>query len=220
MRLLARLPYDTVFNTVYAGLKLNLCLVAACLPLLAALSVSGDPLAAWPFFTALAALCGPAATAAFAAFEGLAEGEHRVGRAFWIAYRTSFRRSLGAAAVAAALVIVLAADFQLALGGPFGATTPMLALLIALVVATTTAFLATGARWRVKTLLTCAYLSIRHWILSLANLAILSVLAAAVVTKPALGLFLLPAPALYVVWANTRHLTHPQPATPPTPLHR
>ncbi|WP_144126913.1 DUF624 domain-containing protein [Catellatospora sichuanensis] len=207
MRLLARLPYDTVFGTVYAGLKINLCLVAAGLPLLAAFALTGSPLQAWPFYTALSAVCGPAVAAAFAAFRGLSEGEYSVGRAFWAAYRATFGRALAVAGAAAAAVIVLAADFQLALGGPFGAVTPMLALLIALVVATATALLAANAKLTWKTTLACAYLSIRYWYLSLANLAILGILAAAVVAKPAIGLFLLPAPALYAVWANARHLT-------------
>ncbi|GAA1370728.1 DUF624 domain-containing protein [Catellatospora chokoriensis] len=207
MRLLARLPYDTVFGTVYAGLKINLCLVAACLPLLAALVVSGSPLPAWPFFTALAVVCGPAAAAAFAAFRGLSEGEHRVGRTFWTAYRNSFGRALAVAGAAAAAVIVLAVDFQLALGGPFGAVTPLLALLIALVAATATALLAADAKLTRKTTLACAYLSLRYWYLSLVNLAVLGILAAAIVARPAVGLFLLPAPALYAVWANARHLT-------------
>ncbi|GAA1393633.1 DUF624 domain-containing protein [Catellatospora coxensis] len=208
MRLLARLPYDTVFNTVYAALKINLCLVAACLPLLATLALSGSsPLQSWPFYTALSALCGPAAAAAFAAFRALSDGEHHVARTFWTTYRTAFSRSLAVAAAAAAAVIVLAADFQLALGSPFGAVTPLLALLIALVAATTTALLAAEAKPTWKTTLACAYLSIRYWYLSLANLAILGILAAAIVAKPAIGLFLLPAPALYAVWANTRHLT-------------
>ncbi|MEU7823633.1 DUF624 domain-containing protein [Catellatospora sp. NPDC049133] len=208
MRLLARLPYDTVFGTVYAGLKINLCLVATCLPLLTALALSGgSPLQAWPFYTALSALCGPAAAAAFAAFQALSEGEHHVGRTFWTAYRATFARSLAIAAAAAAAVIVLAADFQLALGSPFGAVTPLLALLIALVAVTVTALLAADAKPTWRTTLACAYLSIRHWYLSLANLAILGILAAAVVAKPAIGLLLLPAPALYAVWANTRHLT-------------
>ncbi|MEV4410952.1 DUF624 domain-containing protein [Catellatospora sp. NPDC049609] len=215
MRLLARLPYDMIFGTVYAGLRINLCLVAACLPLLAALALSDRPLQAWPFYTALAATCGPAAAAAFAAFRGFTEGDDRVGRSFWAAYRNSFGRALAAGAVAAALVIVLVVDFQLALGGPLGAVTPVLALLIALVVAATTALLATGARWSPKTLLACAYLSVRSWHLSLANLAVLGTLAAAVAVKPAIGLFLLPAPALYVVWANARHLTAALAATAP-----
>lgn len=206
MRLLARLPYETVFNTVYAGLKVNLCLVAATLPLLLALAATAEPLAAWPFFTALAVLCGPAAAGAFGAFAAFGEGEHRIGRAFWNAYRARFGRALAAAAVAAALVIVLAVDFQLALGGPFGAVTPMLVLLIALAVAATTVLLATGAAWRPSALLSCAYLALRGWHLSLVNLAVLGTLASAVVAKPAIGLFLLPAPVLYVVWANTRHL--------------
>ncbi|WP_117213016.1 hypothetical protein [Allorhizocola rhizosphaerae] len=198
MRLLARLPYDTIFSTVYFGLRLNLCLVVAGLPLLVALALTDAPLRAWPFFTALSAICGPAVAAAFATFEG--EG-------FWAAYRASFWRALGVAGAAAVVVIVLAVDFQLALGGPFGAVTPMLALLMALVVVVAIACLVTRAVPRPRVLLAYAYLSIRKWYLSAANLAVLGVLAVAIVGRPAVGLFLLPAPVLYVVWANTRHIT-------------
>jgi uncharacterized membrane protein YesL len=197
MKLLGRLPYDTIFGTVYAFLKTNLGLVAASLPLLLAYAFSGEPLSAWPFFAGLSALLGPAAAAAFAAFSG---------DSFWQAYRRRFGRSLGIGAAAAFAVIVLASDFQLALGTPFGAVTPMLVLLIVLVVVTATALLAVDARLSWRLVVSAAYLSIRKWYLSLANLAVLGVLAGAVVAKPAAGLFLLPAPALYVVWANTRHV--------------
>lgn len=207
MRLLARVPYDTIFTMVYASLKINLCLLAACLPLLLALALTGQPLQAWPFFTALSAICAPAVAAAFGAFHAFSEGDHRIGRAYWTSYKESFGRSLAVGATAAALVIVLAVDFQLALGSPFGAVTPMLALLIAMVVTVTTTALTTGAGVRPKALLGCAYLSLRKWYLSLANLAVLGVLGAAVVGKPMIGLLLLPAPALYVVWANTRYIT-------------
>jgi hypothetical protein len=58
-------------------------------------------------------------------------------------------------------------------------------------------------------LFVAAYLSLRRWYLSLANVVVLGVLLAAVVAKPAVGLFLLPAPVLYVVWANARHVLSP-----------
>jgi uncharacterized membrane protein YesL len=206
MRLLARLPYDTIFTTVYAGLKINLCLLATCAPLLVVFALSRDPLAAWPFFAALSALCGPAVAAAFTAFQAFSDGEDTVGRAYWTSYRKGFWRSLAIAGSAAALVIVLGVDLQLAVGTRFGAVTPMLVLLIALVVSVTTAVLAAGGLRSLRLLPAFAYLCVRKWYLSLANLAVLGVLAAAVVGKPAVGLFLLPAPALYVVWANARHI--------------
>jgi len=209
MRVLARLPYDTIFATVYAGLKINLCLVVAGLPLLVPLAFASTPLAAWPFFTLLSAICAPAVSAAFTTFERFTDGEHRVGRAFWSAYRSGFGRSLAIGAVAGAAVVVLAADFQLALGGPFAAVTPMLALVIALIVAVTPAILATERRPAARLWVQCAYLVIRTWYLSGASVMVLGVLAAAVVAKPAIGLFLLPAPALYVVWANTRAVLEP-----------
>ncbi|MCP2322001.1 putative membrane protein YesL [Hamadaea flava] len=197
MRLLARLPYDTIFATAYAFLKTNLALVAAALPLLAAFAFSGEPLAAWPFFVALSAVLGPAVAAAFGSFTG---------GSFWQSYRKRFGRSLAVGAAAAFAVIVLATDFRLALGTPFGAATPMLALLVVLVVVTATALLALDTRLTWRLVVAAAYLSVRKWYLSLANLAVLGVLAGAVVTKPAIGLFLLAGPALYVVWANTRHI--------------
>lgn len=213
----ARLPYDAIFSTVYAGLRINLCLVTAGLPVILALAFAGSPLAAWPFFTALSALCGPAVTAAFAAFEAMNDDPQRVGRSFWTAYRAGFARSLAIAAAAAAGLVVLGFDLRLALGTPFGAAAPLLALLITLVVVVATTVLAAGRPLRGRLLLAAVYLSIRAWYLSLANLAVLGVLLAAIVAKPAVGLFLLPAPALYVVWANVRHTLAPlTTGSPPT----
>ncbi|NUR73714.1 MAG: DUF624 domain-containing protein [Hamadaea sp.] len=205
MRLLARVPYDTIFSTAYAFLKINLGLVAATLPLILAFAFSGEPLAAWPFFVALSALLGPAVAGAFGSFAAASGGESGAS-SFWRSYRTRFGRSLAIGAVAALAVIVLASDFRLALGTPFGAVTPMLALLIVLVVVTATALLTLDIRPTLRLIVTAAYLSVRKWYLSLANLAVLGILGGAVVTKPAIGLFLLPGPALYVVWANTRHI--------------
>jgi uncharacterized membrane protein YesL len=205
----AGLPYDAIFTTVYAGLRINLCLITAGLPVIVAFACTGSPLAAWPFFAGLSALCGPAVTAAFASFETLNDDPQHVGRIFWSAYRAGFARSLAIAATAAAAVVVLGVDLRLAAGTPFGAATPMLALLVALVVSGTTTVLAAGWRLPGRLLLPALYLSLRTWYLGLANLAVLGVLLAAIVARPAVGLFLLPAPALYVVWANVRHTLSP-----------
>jgi hypothetical protein len=209
MRQKAALPYDAIFTYVYAVFRINLCLLAAGMPLVLALALTGSPLAAWPFFAGLSVLCGPAVTAAFAAFAAMSEEPDRVGRAFWTGYRSGFLRSLAVAGIAAAAVIALGVDFQLAAASPFKVAVPMLALLIALVVAVTTAVLAAARRPSAPSLLACAYLCVRKWYLNLANLAVLGVLLAAVLTKPALGLAVLPGPALYVIWANTRHIISP-----------
>lgn len=201
--------YETVFGYVYAVLRVNLCLLAAGFPLVLALAFTRAPLEAWPFFVALAALCGPAVTGAFAAFEAMTEDTDRVGRRFWAAYRAGFGRSLAITAVASAVVIGLGVDLQLAANTPFKPLVPMLAALIAMVVIVTTAVLATGRRLHGPSVLACAYVSIRKWYLSLADLAVLGLLLAAIVAKPALGLAVLPAPALFIVWANTRHITAP-----------
>lgn len=196
----SRIPYDAVFGAVYAGLKINLCLLVAGSPLLVALALTPEPLAAWPFFAMLSALCGPASSGAFAAFDG---------RGFWHGYRSGFTRSLSTAGAAAATVVVLGVDLQQAVGTRFAAVTPLLVVALALVVIITTALLAAGWRLSPRTVLAAAYLSIRKWYLALANTAVLGVLLAAIVAKPAIGLFVLPAPALYVVWANARHMLSP-----------
>ncbi|HET9168401.1 MAG TPA: hypothetical protein VFN97_03160 [Actinospica sp.] len=208
------MSYETVFGYVYAILRINLCLLAAGLPLVLALAFTRSPLEAWPFFVALAALCGPAVTGAFAAFEGMAEETDRVGRRFWAAYRAGFGRSLAITAAASAAVIGLGVDLRLAADTPLTPLVPMLAALIAMIVVVTTAALAAGRRLHGPSLLACAYLSIRKWYLALADLAVLGLLLAAIVAKPAPGLAVLPAPALYVVWANTRHITGPLTANP------
>ena len=203
------MPYEAIFTTVYAGLRINLCLLLAVSPVLVALAFTREPLAAWPFFAALSVLCGPAAAGAFAAFGALGEDSARVGRVFWSGYRAGFARSLATAGAAAAVVIVLGVDLQQAVGTRFAAATPLLALLLALVAIVTTNLLAADWRLSGRHVLAAAYLSLRKWYLSLANVAVLGVLLAAVVSQPAVGLFLLPAPALYVVWANARHLLSP-----------
>lgn len=205
----SRVPYEAIFSTIYAGLRINLCLTGACLPVLAAFALGGSPLAAWPFFVALTALCGPAVSAGFAVFEVVADDPEHLMRAYWSAYRTGFARSLATAGVAAAAVIVLGVDLRMAVGTRFGATTPLLAVLMALVVIVTTTVLAAARRLSRREVLVVAYLSLRKWYLSLANLVVLGVLLAAVVAKPAVGLLVLPAPVLYVVWANARHVLSP-----------
>jgi hypothetical protein len=203
------LPYDAIFGYVYAMFRINLCLTAAGLPVLLAFAFTGPQIAAWPFFVALSALCGPAATGAFAAFASMSEETDRVGRAFWAAYRAGFGRSLATAALAAAAVILLGIDLELAAGASLQVTIPVFTLLIALVIVVTTAVLAKGSALSRRGVAACAYLCVRKWYLSLANLGVLGVLLTVVTAKPALGLALLLAPALYVVWANTRHVIAP-----------
>jgi hypothetical protein len=104
---------------------------------------------------------------------------------------------------------VLGVDLQQAVGTRFAAATPVLGVLLALLVTLTTTMLTAGWRLSGRRVLAAAYLSIRTWYLAFANTVVLGVLVAAIVAKPAVGLFLLPAPALYVVWANARHMLSP-----------
>ena len=197
----SRIPYDAVFATVYAGLRINLCLLVCVSPLLVALAFTGEPLAAWPFFTVLSAICAVRR----------APEPSRCSRAGLSGPDTVPGSHVPWASPGPPPAVWSCSEStcNMAVGTRFAAATPLLAVLLALVVAVTTTMLAAGWRLSGRRVLAAAYLSLRKWYLALANAAVLGVLLAAIVAKPAVGLFLLPAPALYVVWANARHALSP-----------
>ncbi|MFD7416714.1 hypothetical protein [Kitasatospora purpeofusca] len=215
MRERTGLPYESVFATVYAGLRINLCLALATLPVTVAAALGATAPAARPLTAALSVLCGPAVRGACAAFAAVTDEPQRVGRSFWAGYRAGFAHACRTAAVAAAAVLVLVTDLRLATGTAFAPLTPVLLLLIALVVLVAVTVLASDRPLPARLLLPTAYLALRRWHLGLATLAVLAVLLAAVALRPAVGLLLLPAPALYVAWVNTRHVLAPLTDGPP-----
>ncbi|TMR10506.1 ferredoxin-NADPH reductase [Nonomuraea turkmeniaca] len=208
--------YEKVFSTVYVGLMTNVLLAVACAPLLAALAIVRDPLASWPFFAALSALCAPALTGAFACFAALGDGSTTVFRTFWQAYRRHAPRALALWAAGAATVSILALDAVVVSRTPWGpALTPFFATAAALVAAVLLASLVLLSEpgrqpGRLRDLVRPSlYLVARRWYLAALSIAVLVLAAAVILVKPVAGLLVLCSPLLYVAWATTRYVVAP-----------
>ncbi|TDD14110.1 ferredoxin-NADPH reductase [Nonomuraea diastatica] len=217
LRPAAQTTYEKVFGTVYVGLMTNVLLALACSPFLAALAIVRDPLASWPFFSALSALCAPALTGAFACFAALGEtGPIVVLRPFLDGYRRGGLRAVLVWAAGAAAVGMLALDAVVVSRTgwgpalvPFFATAAVLVACVALAVLV---LLAEARREpvRVRDLVRPGiYLVARRWYLAALNVAVLGLAVAVVLAKPVIGVLLLGAPLLYLVWATTRFVVAP-----------
>lgn len=207
--------YGQAFGTVYVLVATNLLLVVACLPLLLPLVVVADPLASWPFFVVMSTVVAPAFAAACAVFAELsAEGSARVVRTFAAAWVRTARKAFAIGGVAALALAVLGVDLVAARSHALGAlTAPVFVVLGVLVLAAAILALVAlaenpGASLR-SLALPSVYLAVRRWYLTLVSLLALALLVVLVVAKPALGLGLLSAPMLYVVWANSRYCLLP-----------
>lgn len=206
--------FTAVLDTAYVALMTNLLLAAACLPALVVF-LATDPARSWPLLALLAPLCAPALCAAFAVLAGYSDGRSTaVVATFTTAWRRSWRRATGAGALATAMIVVLGVDIAALWGHRAGAVAiPVLAVAIILVAATTLltlALLAERPQVRLRDAArACAYLAIRRWHLTVLSLAVLAVLQALLVSRPAIAVGLAAAPLLYVVWANSRNTFSP-----------
>ncbi|MFC4117740.1 ferredoxin-NADPH reductase [Nonomuraea zeae] len=215
LRPAAQTTYEKVFGTVYVGLMTNVLLAVAFAPLLAALAIVRDPIASWPFFVALSPLCAPALTGAFACFAALGDGGTAVVlRPFWAGYRRGAGRAALVWAGGAAAVSVLGLDAVVVARTGWGpALVPFFGTAAALVAAVTVAVLVLLAEPRdepVRALLRpCVYLVARRWHLAALNIVVLGLAGYVVLTKPVIGVLLLGAPLLYLVWATTRYIVAP-----------
>ena len=213
--------YERVFNTVYVGLMTNLFLALACAPLLFALAIVRDPVASWPFFAVLSALCAPALAGAFRCFALLNEGSTGVLRAFWGGYRQAAGRALAVWAAATVLVCVLVLDAVVVAPTswgpmlvPFFATATALAVVLAVALLVVIAETPRAVRLR-GLVLPCLYLVARRWYLSAPVVAVLGLAVAVILAQPVLGVLLATAPLLFVVWSTTRYVVAPVlPAAP------
>ncbi len=210
---------DRVFTTAYTLLAVNALVVLACSPLVAVL-LTTDVERSWPLLALLSPLVGPAVAAAFGVFAASQrEGRPQVVRTFLSTWRASFRRAGAVAAVAAALLVVLAVDVAVVWGHAVGAAAiPVLAVLACLVVGTALVSLCAvterpGVRL-VALVRASLFLGVRTLPLAAVSLAAVAVLATLVLARPALGLGLALAPALYLVWANCRYALRPVLAEP------
>lgn len=188
----------TVFDLAYLALMTNVLLAVAAFPLLAAMFA--------PLWLIGAPLAGPALCATFAVF---AAHPGPVIGTFARAWRTSLRKATAVGALATTAVVVLGVDVRAAWRHPAGAVViPVLAVLIALVLATTLLALTAlaerpGARIR-DVLRAGLHLGVRRWYLTVPSLGVLALLEALFAVKPVLAPALAASPMLYVVWANSR----------------
>ncbi|MCI2237298.1 hypothetical protein MO973_03820 [Paenibacillus sp. TRM 82003] len=211
--------YLHVAGVVYVALATNLALAAALGPLLAALVVVPDVRAGWPLLTVLAGGLGaPALAAAATVFASFStDGTTTVLRTFARAWARSLRRAVPLGLGAGAVLVVLGVDAVVLAGTSWGALTLPLLTVVGLLTVAVAVLAAVGLAERpgarVRDLVRPAvWLAIRRWPFTLLSLAVLALLAAAVASRPALGLGLAAAPLLHVVWANSRWSLRPVPA--------
>lgn len=211
-----RVAHDTwasILGVLYLGLMVNLLVLVAAAPVVVLLMTT-DPVHSWPLLAVAAPLAAPALTAAFGAFRAHDEGETQVVRAYWRAWRATARPALLIGAPAVALVVVLLVDVRmLAELDAAAVVVPVLLLLVLLTAITTLLALAAvaevpDARLR-DVLRASAVLGVRRWYFQLLSFAVLGVQFGVFTTMPAIAIGITAAPALYVVWANSRHCLRP-----------
>jgi uncharacterized membrane protein YesL len=217
-----RETYEAIFGGVYAALVANVLLILGCAPLVAGLLVT-DTARSWPLLALVAPLCAPAIVGVFAVMASFSQNRSTTPvRTFARAWRAAFRRAVALGALATGALVVLGVDIAWAWGRPVGAVAiPGLAVLIVLAVSTTMlslVVLAERPAVRLRDALRAAvYLAVRRWYLTAVSLVVLLLLMQVIATRPAIGLGLVAAPLLYVVWANSRFSLRPALDTPTPP---
>ena len=213
MKRISHNTYASIFAVVYLGLMTNLLLVLTCLPLVVLLVIT-DPALSWPLLAVVAPLCAPALAAAFATFRAHGQGESRVVRVFFAAWKQTWRKATAIGAIVTAGLVVVLVDVRFFAPLQAGVVVvPVLAVLTVLLLAgglVALTALAEEPAARLRAIAKAAlYLSVRRWWLSLVSLAVVAVQAALFTTMPALAIGLTAAPALYLAWANARYILRP-----------
>ena len=213
VRPISRDTCSVIFGVAYVCLATNLLLVLSCLPVVLLL-ITTDPARSWPLLAAAAPLCAPGIAAAFTVFRDHAEGSTEVLRSFVDGWRACAGRALRLGAMASGLLVVLLVDVRVLAGSSAGVVlVPALGVLTVISVVVCTVGLVAVAevpRARLSPVIkVSAYLALRRWYLTLVSLTVLGVQAAVFASLPAIALGFTAAPALYVAWANGRHLLRP-----------
>ncbi|WP_323960140.1 DUF624 domain-containing protein [Arthrobacter sp. JZ12] len=204
--------FSSIFAFVYTFLAVNVSLAVTNAPLVFFLYAVVEPAASWPFFLALSVTVLPSLGGAFAAFADL-RGEESVDRpfaAFFRGYRAAFRRAALAGLAAVVVLFVLGVDLALVAGQPAGVLLAPLAVLGIVAVVVCAVHLVAGAvllpSARLRDLAKAAlFISVRRWYLSAAALVLLGIVAGAALVQPVLGVALVPAPLLFIVWSNAAY---------------
>lgn len=205
--------WATILGVVYLGLMVNFLVLVAASPLVVLLMTT-DPALSWPLLALAAPLAAPALSGAFSAFREFGRGEPQVVRSFLRGWKATARKGMLIGAVASASVVVLLVDVRAVSASPASVMiVPVLALLVVIAGATALVALVAlaeepGARMR-DIIKAALYLCVRRWYLTALSLAVLGVQVGLFTTMPAIAIGLTCAPALYVVWANSRYTLRP-----------
>lgn len=205
--------WATILGVVYLGLMVNFLVLVAASPLVVLLMTT-DPALSWPLLAVAAPLAAPALSGAFSAFREFGRGEPQVVRSFLRGWKATARKGMLIGAVASASVVVLLVDVRAVSASPASVMiVPVLALLVVIAVATALVALVALAEEpaaRMRDIIKAAlYLCVRRWYLTALSLAVLGVQVGLFTTMPAIAIGLTCAPALYVVWANSRYTLRP-----------
>lgn len=205
--------WATILGVVYLGLMVNFLVLVAASPLVVLLMTT-DPALSWPLLAVAAPLAAPALSGAFTAFREFGRGEPQVVRSFLRGWKATARKGMLIGAVASASVVVLLVDVRAVSASPASVMiVPVLALLVVIAVATALVALVALAEEpaaRMRDIIKAAlYLCVRRWYLTALSLAVLGVQVGLFTTMPAIAIGLTCAPALYVVWANSRYTLRP-----------
>ncbi|AXG76665.1 hypothetical protein [Streptomyces paludis] len=201
--------WDLIWSFVHRVLVVNVGLVAANLPLLAALQLVHQPWRYPVFFGILALGTGPSLAAVFG-YLRRSDGDERAPVAELVrAYRRLAGRALLLWAPCVLLMAVAATDVYVLRDSALGLVLVPLLVVAVLVAAgsgvAAMAYLAyedAPRAWR-RTLLAAPYALVRRWPLGLMNLGLLAVALVMVNQAPLLGLAVVPGCVLFVVWRNS-----------------
>ncbi|QYN39127.1 hypothetical protein K1T35_19175 [Pseudonocardia sp. DSM 110487] len=211
--------YEAVFGVAYLALGAAAWLGAAALPLVAAVMLLAEPLAAWPTLLVAALPLGAGIAAGFHAFA--AARERGVPAPFgdaWHAVRRHGGRATAVWGLLCALLFVVVVDVLAIWATPWAAVIgPLLGVLVLLGVPTALLALAGLSRMPSRPLrallLASAWLAVRRAPLSLLSLLVLAGWGMVLLAQPVVGVLGVGGFALYVLWSNSAAAwtSHPQP---------
>jgi hypothetical protein len=202
--------WELIWSHVHRVLVINLGTVITNLPLLAALRLCHRPWHHPLFFAPLLLLAGPSVAAVFAYLGRAGEDGDASVRMFARVYARLFRPALRIWGPALLVVIAAAVDAVALRGTPAGPPLAPMAAVVAVLAALSgvVALAHPGDIGDVglKVFVLAPYAVVRHWPLSLMNLALLSTGLLLVNREPLTGLAVLPGCVLFVVWRNCRSM--------------
>jgi uncharacterized membrane protein YesL len=207
--------FGSIFGFVYTFLAGNLMLALANAPLVLCLALVADPAAAWPFFLALSVTVAPSLAGIFAAFRSLNDdgGAVKPFAAFLQGYKRGFGKTAVLGLGAVGVLVFLGVDLALVQSIPeIGMLVPLIVVVAALTVCVTVTAVSGVVllpQATLKSVLKASlYLVVQRWYLGLAMLVLLGIIASAAVLQPVLGIALVPAPLLFVIWSNASYAFH------------